>query len=171
MQRRGKVALCLGEAGETLASGLGALPKHLGRLVTTDTSTPMTASLLILVGAIDPLASSIIGQKKRENAQVSLGGADESAKLLLVLAPHVSESDDGRSLLVNDCSETGLGLDDHVGDTHLPAESGEEDDELDRVDVVGDDDQGGLLGFDQGDAVVETVLDEAGLLVVLKPTG
>ena len=37
---------------EDLASGLGTLAEHLGRLVATDTSAPDTALLLKLIGAI-----------------------------------------------------------------------------------------------------------------------
>ncbi|KIJ97986.1 hypothetical protein K443DRAFT_223945 [Laccaria amethystina LaAM-08-1] len=37
----------------TLSSSLGALPKHLGRLITTKSTTPHTALLLILVRAIN----------------------------------------------------------------------------------------------------------------------
>ena len=67
-------------------------------------------------------------------------------------------------LLVDDRAETGLALDDGVGDTHLAAEGGEEDDELNGVDIVGDEDESGLLGLNEGDNVVETVLDNVGLL-------
>jgi hypothetical protein len=42
---------------------------------------------------------------------------------------------------------------------------------LDRVNIVGDDNEVGLLGLDEGDDVVETVLDEEGLLVVLLVSG
>ena len=38
-------------------------------------------------------------------------------------------------------AEPGLALDDGVGDTHLAAKSREEDDQLDGVNVVGDQDQ------------------------------
>lgn len=65
---------------------------------------------------------------------------------------------------MDDRSETGLALDDGVGDTHLLAERGEEDDELDGVDVVGDEDERGLLVLNEADDVVETVLDGVGLL-------
>lgn len=44
---------------------------------------------------------------------------------------------------------------------------GEENDELDGVNVGGDDDELSLLGLDKGDDVVEAVLDEEGLLGVL----
>ena len=65
---------------------------------------------------------------------------------------------------MDDRTETGLALDDGVGDTHLAAEGGEEDDKLNGVDIVGDEDESGLLGLNEGDNVVETVLDDVGLL-------
>ena len=65
---------------------------------------------------------------------------------------------------MDDRAETGLALDDGVGDTHLAAEGGEEDDKLNGVNIVGDEDESGLLGLDEGDNVVETVLDDIGLL-------
>lgn len=71
---------------------------------------------------------------------------------------------DKTDLLVDDGTETGLALDDGVGDTHLAAESRKEDDKLDGVNVVGDQDKSGLLGLNEGDNVVETVLDNVGLL-------
>ena len=85
----------------------------------------------------------------------------------MVLALDVLEGEDGRSLLVDNRAKTGLALDDDVGDTHLAAESGEEDNKLDGVNIVGDDDKGSLLGLDEGNTVVQTVLDEEGLLRVL----
>ena len=62
-------------------------------------------------------------------------------------------------LLVDDRSETGLALHDGVWNTHLTAESGKEDDKLDRVNIVGDEDERCLLVLDETDNVVETVLD------------
>jgi hypothetical protein len=67
-------------------------------------------------------------------------------------------------LLVDDGSESSLALDDGIWDAHLAAQSGEEDDELDRVNVVGDKDERGLLVLNQGHNVVETVLDNVRLL-------
>ena len=99
--------------------------------------------------------------------QVGLSGADKGSEFTLVLRLNVLESDDGGGLLVDDSTETGLALDDDVGDTHLAAESGEEDNKLDGVNIVGDDDKGSLLGLDEGNTVVQTVLDEEGLLRVL----
>ena len=70
----------------------------------------------------------------------------------MILEPR--ETHDGGSLATNDGTETGLALDDGVRNTHLAAESGEEDDELDRVDVVGDHNEVGLLGLDETDDVL-----------------
>ena len=99
--------------------------------------------------------------------QVGLGGLDEGSELALVLRADLLDGEDGGGLLVDDRAETGLALDDDVGDTHLAAESGEEDNKLDGVNIVGDDDKGSLLGLDEGNTVVQTVLDEEGLLRVL----
>jgi hypothetical protein len=85
----------------------------------------------------------------------------------LVLGLDVLEGEDGGGLLVDHRAETSLALDNDVRDAHLAAESRKEDDELDGVDVVGDDNKRGLLGLDKGNAVVETVLDEEGLLRLL----
>ena len=65
---------------------------------------------------------------------------------------------------MDDGAETGLALDDGVGDTHLAAESGQENDQLNGVNIVGDQDKRSLLVLDQADDVVETVLDSVGLL-------
>lgn len=67
-------------------------------------------------------------------------------------------------LLVDHCAETRLALHDGVRNTHLAAESGQEDDQLNGVDIVGDEDQGSLLVLNKADDVVETVLDDVGLL-------
>lgn len=67
-------------------------------------------------------------------------------------------------LLVDDSAETGLALDDGVGDAHLLAERRKEDNQLNGVNIVGDEDQGSLLVLNQADDVVETVLDGVGLL-------
>lgn len=101
-----------------------------------------------------------------KDIQVGFGGRDEGGELALILRLDLLDGKDGGSLLVDDCAETGLTLDDDVGDTHLAAESGEENDELDGVNVVGDDDESSLLGLDEGNTVVETVLGEKGLLVL-----
>lgn len=70
---------------------------------------------------------------------------------------HVDDAE--AHLLVDDRAETGLALHNGVWDTHLLAESRKEDDELDGVDIVGDEDKRSLLVLNETDDVVETVLD------------
>jgi hypothetical protein len=65
---------------------------------------------------------------------------------------------------VNNSSETSLALDDGVGDTHLAAQSRQENNQFDGVDIVGNQDERGLLVLDETNDVVETVLDGVRLL-------
>ena len=65
---------------------------------------------------------------------------------------------------MDDSAETGLALDNGVGDTHLLAEGRKEDDELNGVNIVGDQDKRSLLVLDETNDVVQTVLDGVGLL-------
>lgn len=61
-------------------------------------------------------------------------------------------------------SKTSLALDDSIRDTHLAAESGKENNQLDGVDVVGNQNKRSLLVLDEANNVVETVLNVVGLL-------
>jgi hypothetical protein len=152
-----------------LAGSLGTLAEHLGRLVAADSSTPLATLLVVLVGAekkekINP------NEETREasgNTQVSFGGADDGGEVTLVFALDLLDSDDSGGLLMDYSAETGLALDDDVRHTHLAAESRNEDDKFDGVHIMGDDDESGFLGFDEGNDVVKTVFDEQGLLGVL----
>lgn len=65
---------------------------------------------------------------------------------------------------MDDSAETGLALDNGIGNTHLLAERRKEDNELDRVDIVGDQDERSLLVLNEANNVVETVLDGVRLL-------
>lgn len=113
----------------TLTGSLGSLLHAGTALVATLATSPFTAVGFVLVG------------------EVGLCGRDELCELGLVLGADVLEGEDRGLLLVHDRAETGLVLDDHVGDAHLAAEGWDEDDQLDGVDVVGDDDKAGLLGL------------------------
>jgi hypothetical protein len=115
-------------------------------LGTHDTTTPVTTVLLVLVRV------------------TLLDGGDELGELGVVLRADLGQSNDGGSLLVDDCSETSLALDDGVRNTHLAAESGEEDNQLNGVDVVSNKDERSLLVLNETNNVVETVLDSVGLL-------
>lgn len=48
-------------------------------------------------------------------------------------------------LLVNNGTKSSLALDDGVRDTHLAAQSGQENNQLNWVNIVGDENQGSLL--------------------------
>jgi hypothetical protein len=115
-------------------------------------------------------ASGTAEEASLGDSQVSLSGGDDVGEIPLVFALDLLDSDNGSGLLVDDGTETGLALDDDVRNTHLPAESGKEDDELNGVDIVGDDDESRLLGLNEGNSVVETVLNEEGLLGLLRVT-
>jgi len=100
-------------------------------------------------------------------SEVCLCRANELRELAVVLGSYILESQDSSLLLVDNCSETSLVLDNDVGDSHLSAKSRNENDKLDGVDIVGDDYEVGLLVLNQGNAVVETHLDKKGLLSIL----
>jgi len=65
---------------------------------------------------------------------------------------------------VDDSAEPGLALHNGIWNAHLSAESRKEDDELDGIDIVGNEDQAGLLVLNQANDVIETVLDGVWLL-------
>jgi hypothetical protein len=96
--------------------------------------------------------------------ELALGGVDEVGELGLVLLADAGEGDARGGLLAHNLAKDRLGADDAVRDLHLAAEGGEPDDELDGVNVGGDDDEDGLLGLDEGGDVVQTELDNDGLL-------
>ena len=100
--------------------------------------------------------------------QVSFRGTDDGGQLALVLALDVLNGQDCSGLLVDNFSKAGLALDDDVGNTHLSAEGREVDNKFNWVDIMGDDDQRGLLGLNQSNGMVETVLDEQGFLRFLR---
>jgi len=86
----------------------------------------------------------------------------------LVFALDFMDSNNSRGLLVGYSTEMGLFLDDDIGHAHLAAESGDEDDEFDGVNVMGDDDKSGLLGLDEGNDVVKALFHEQRLFGVLR---
>jgi len=133
------------DLGSSLESLLLLDDLHLS-LGTHDTTTPLSAGLVVLLEV------------------TILDSGDELGELVLVLGADLSDGEDSSGLLVDDRSETGLALDNGVGDTHLLAKGRKEDNELNGLDVVGDEDERSLLVLDQADNVVETVLDGVGLL-------
>jgi len=93
-----------------------------------------------------------------------LDGSDELGEFRLVFRADLSDSEDGSGLLVDDGAKTSLALDDGVRDTHLAAESGQENNEFNGVDIIGDEDERSLLVLNKTDNMVETVLDGVWLL-------
>ena len=67
-------------------------------------------------------------------------------------------------LLVNNSSKTSLALDNSKRNTHLTAKSRKENDELNGVNVMGDQNKRSLLVLNQSNNVVKTVLDIVWLL-------
>jgi len=124
-------------------STLGHL--HVG-LEAHQSTTPSLTSSLVLLGV------------------VGLDSRDQGGELGLVLSLGLGKGQSSGGLLVNDSSKTGLALNNAVGDTHLAAKSGQPDNNLNGVHIVSNDDEGGLLGLDQSGDVVDTVLDDKGLL-------
>jgi len=159
-------------SGDTLTKSLGATPQLLGRLVATESTTPDPPKFFSFVVAIDKgIRNHVQNTDCRGNLQVGLGGGDNGSKFLLVLALDILESEDGSSLLVDDGAETGFGLDDDVWDTHLAAQGRDKNDELNGVNVMSNDDEVGLLGLDQSNTVVKTILDEEGFLILQPQLG
>jgi len=92
---------------------------------------------------------------------VELGseGLGESLKILEVLLVDVRKGDAGGGLLVDESTKVSLSADEAVGDSLLSAEKGEECDHLDGVNVVGDNDELGLVLLNEGGHMVEAELD------------
>ncbi len=131
---------------DSLFNGLSLLLLSRNSLLAHDPPAPVSSMLLILV------------------VEAIVDSADQLTQLILVLLFDLSKRHDSCSLLVHDSSESGLAFDDGVWDAHLSAEGWEVDDQLNRIDIVGDEDEGSLLVLDQADNVVETVLDSIWLL-------
>jgi len=121
----------VGDVGRVLSESLGTSLELGDRLLSTVSSSPVVAGRFVLLGVVD------------------LDSRDQLGEFSLVLGLDLSESENRGSLATDDGTETGLTLDNGVRDTHLAAESGKEDDEFDRVDIVGDHDEVGLLVLDQ----------------------
>ena len=83
-----------------------------------------------------------------------------------ILAADISDSDAGSRLEVDELSKVGLATDEAEGDTLLAAESGKMDNELDGVDVVGNDDELGLVLLNESGNVVKTKLEVHRLLTL-----
>merc|ERR1719330_581736 len=100
------------------------------RLAAIDTATPLAVGILRVV----ELGHHVVL---------------EGLQFRLVLRRNAGDSGAGGGLLTDESTESGLGLDDAVWDIHLSAESRHPANNFDGIDIVSDDDQVGLLGFDE----------------------
>ena len=115
-------------------------------LGTHDTTTPLLPGLVEFV------------------IEVGLDGLAKGGELGLVLGTDFRKSQGSGGLLVDETSEASLTLDNAIRDTHLAAQSWQPDNQLNWINIMGDDDELGLLVFDQGGDVVKSVLDGVGFL-------
>ncbi len=111
------------------------------RLGTIDTTAPLFTGFIVVI------------------IVTRLDGLDEGSKVLLVFRLDLSNGNSRSSLLVYKGTETDLALDDAVGNAHLAAESGKEDDQFNRVNVVRNNNELSLLSFNQSGNMVQTVFD------------
>ncbi|KAH3659830.1 hypothetical protein OGATHE_005875 [Ogataea polymorpha] len=136
--------LCLDSlwgVGSSNSSSLGSLCQLSIGLSTHHTSTPVSSLLLVLFD------------------EVSVDGGNELGQSSLVLWSNVDQGSNSTGFLVNKGSQSSLTLDDSVWNTHLSAQSWQEDNQLDWIDIVGNQHQFGLLVLNQRNNVVQTVLD------------
>ena len=112
--------------------------------------------------------SEIVLNPANYHLQVGFGGADDGGQLALIFTLDVLNGQDGGGLLVDNSAETSLAFDNDVGDAHLSAEGRKVDHQLNWVDIMGNDNQGSLLGLNEGDTVIEAVFDEERLLRFLR---
>lgn len=96
--------------------------------------------------------------------ELDVDSLEKGVEGALILLADSSEGNGGGGLLTDQLSESRLGLDDAVRNTHLHAQGREPDNELNRVDIMGNDNEGSLLVLNEGSDVVKTVLDLNGLV-------
>jgi hypothetical protein len=126
-------------------------------------------SLLLTVNAglrldAKSLASPVAQSLGETVVEVLLYSLDQLRQLVLVLVVDLREGNGGGGLLVYNLTKSALALDNGIWNSVLAAERWEPDDDLDRVDVVGNQHQRSLLGLNQLGNVVDTVLDDVSLL-------
>lgn len=81
-----------------------------------------------------------------------------------MLRLNLSNGNTGSGLLMNEGTQAALALDNGKGNSHLTAESGHPNNQFNGLNVVSNQNQLSLLGFNQGGDVVKTILNNDGLL-------
>jgi hypothetical protein len=110
----------VGLLGEFDLSLLFSLSHHVLVLDTHDTTTPVSSEGLVIV----ELRAEVLG---------------EELKILVVFLTDFSKSNAGGSLLVDELAEACFSLDESIGNTLLAAESGQEDEKLNRINIMSHD--------------------------------
>jgi len=87
---------------------------------------------------------------------VGVDRLDNFGESVSIFSVDVREGDRRAVLQTDESTKSGFALDDAVWDSHSSAEGGKEDNDLNRVDVVGDDDEGSLLLLNGGGNSVDT---------------
>jgi hypothetical protein len=95
--------------------------------------------------------------------EVISGLLDQESEVSLILLVNFSNGNNGGGPLVHDLSESFLALNNYIGNVLLPAQSGQPQDKLERINIVRDDDQLGLTSLNEGGDVVKTVVNDLGL--------
>merc|ERR1711959_30159 len=96
--------------------------------------------------------------------EVGLGQGNEAMEVVLVLGLHIGDSEASGSLLAHDSTETRLALHNAVWHTTRLAKAREPHDDLNRIDIVSDHHELGLLLFDEASDVVHAHLHSNRLL-------
>ena len=122
------------------------------RLLTHNTTTPGSSDRNVVV---------VLG----------LEGLGESLQRSGVLLANRGEAHNSGVLLVDQSTKSSLALEDAEWNILLSAKSWEPADELNWVNIVGDDDELGLLVLDQRGYLMDTVLDGKWLLLITLLTG
>lgn len=91
-----------------------------------------------------------------------IGQALEEVELGSILLVDSGQSNNGSSLLVNECTKTGLVLNDHVRNLHLTAKSRHPHDKLNGVNIAGNQDKLSLFLLNEGGDVLQTEFDLEG---------
>jgi len=125
----------------------------LGSLCTSDTAETLCLASHVLEAllGLSPVAEEVVVVE-----ELGLDGLDELSKVSTEVLRNIRDSNHSGGLLVDELAETGLVLDDSEGDVLLAAEGREPDDELEGLDIAGNDDKGGLALEDEVRDVVQT---------------
>ena len=98
-----------------------------------------------------PVATDLIGTL----VVVRVNRLDQFAKSGTVLGVDIGQGNARAVLEADETTKSALALDDAVGDAHATAQGWQEQDDLNWVDIMGDDDQLGLLLLDLDGHVVD----------------